>query len=387
MDRRIVHLDFPAFAVAVERVRDPGLRGRPLAVSPPGGGRALVQVASAEARRAGVARGMTAAEARRRCPGILLLPPDPVLYRRAERAVLGLLGEFSPRVEPARHGRAFIDLTGTGRLFGAPQDAAYRIQRELGARLRLEANAGVAANKLVSRIASRVVPPVGLCDVFPTTEADFLGPLEAAHLPAFAAGADRGLLVDLALRRVAEVRSVLLADLTAAFGRFGRVLYRESRGIDYAPVRTPEREAAVTEEETLPEETNDAEVLAAEMRRLLARAGRRLRAWGLVAGRAAVGVLFTDRMESARLVELRPPTALDRPLARALDPALLRLLERRKRVRFLQVRLTRLEPAGRQLSLFPASPAEAREEALTAAVDRIRDRFGPGAVRFGAEAA
>jgi len=387
LDRRIVHLNIPAFAVAVERVRDPGLRDRPLAVSPPGGGRALVQVASAEARRAGVTRGMPSAEARRRCSGITLLPPDPVLYRRAERAVLDLLGEFSPLVEPARHGRAFIDLTGTGRLFGAAPDVAHRIQRDLGSRLRLEANVGVAANKLVSRIASRVVPPVGLCDVFPSTEADFLGPIEAGHLPAFAAGADRGLLVDLALRRVAEVRSVPLADLNAAFGRFGRVLYRESRGIDYAPVRAPEREATMIEEETLPEETNDAEVLAAGMRRLLARAGRRLRSRGLVAGRAALGVLFADRVESARLVELRPPTALDRPLARGLEPALYRILERRKRVRFLQVRLFRLEPTGRQLSLFPASPAEAREADLTAAIDRIRDRFGPGAVRFGAEAA
>src|SRR3989442_1492227 len=177
MDRSVLHVDIAAFPVAVERVIDRGLRGRPVVVVPPGSARALVLVVSQEAAREGVRAGMPLRVALRCCPGAMGLHPNEALYRRATGAVLALLGGYSPLVEPAAPGQTFLDLTGTARLFGAAQDAAARIRREIETRLRLKPTVGLATSKLVSRVAARGIRPDGPCDVFPGAEAPFLAPL------------------------------------------------------------------------------------------------------------------------------------------------------------------------------------------------------------------
>src|SRR2546428_6719923 len=162
MDRSVLHVDIAAFPIAVERVIEPGLRGRPVLVARPGSARAPVLVVSQEAVREGVRAGMPLPVALRRCPGVTVLHPNETLYRRATGAVLALLGGYSSLVEPAAPGQTFLDLTGTARLFGAAQDAAARIRREIETRLRLRPTVGLATSKLVSRVAARVVPPGGL---------------------------------------------------------------------------------------------------------------------------------------------------------------------------------------------------------------------------------
>ena len=183
MDRSILHVDVPAFPIAVERVIEPGLRDRPVIVAPSGGARATILAASPEAVRDGVRAGMPVRVAARRCPGVVLLPVNEALYQRATGAIVALLHAYSPLVEPSAHGHSYLDLTGTGRLFGHATDVAARIRREIADRLRLPATVGVATNKLVSRVAARVIRPDGLCDIFPGGEAPFLAPLPVGFLP------------------------------------------------------------------------------------------------------------------------------------------------------------------------------------------------------------
>src|SRR5262245_20181538 len=256
MLRSVLCVDVPAFPLAVARVADSALRGRPVLIAPEGSSRALVLAVSDEALREGVWPGMPVPAALRRCPGAILKAPDDDLYRRASTAVLGLLGGFTPLLEPSARGRAFLDLTGTGRLFGQAPDAAARIRREIAARLRLNATVGVATNKLVSHIAARVIRPDGLYDIFPGSEAAFPAPLPVRVLPGAQAAGDVR-FEDLGIARIGDLRALSPEQARLAFGRRGERLRRQASGIDDAPVRPPEREPSVAEDETLLETTND----------------------------------------------------------------------------------------------------------------------------------
>src|SRR3954468_13471706 len=135
--RSVLFVDPPAFCTTLEGLAVPALQTRPVGVAPPGVDRATILALSTEARRAGLSPGMSVRKAQRLCPDLILLPPNPQLYARASQALLEILRLFAPAIEPRGYGHAFLDLTGTGRLFGPAIDVAERVRREGRARLRL----------------------------------------------------------------------------------------------------------------------------------------------------------------------------------------------------------------------------------------------------------
>ncbi len=155
MLRSVLFVDPPAFCTSLEGLVAPALRTRPLAIAPPGADRATILALSAEARRAGLEAGMSVRKAQRLCPDLIVLPPNPRLYARASRALHEIFRTYAPTIEPRGYGHAFLDLTGTGRLFGPPQDVAARIRRETSERLGFPVTVGIASNKLVSQAAIR----------------------------------------------------------------------------------------------------------------------------------------------------------------------------------------------------------------------------------------
>jgi DNA polymerase-4 len=389
MDRSVLHVDIAAFPIAVERVIDRGLRDRPVVVAPPGSARAPVLAASIEAEREGVRAGMPVPVALRRCPGLLVLPTNEPLYRRAVGAILALLGGYSPLVEPGAHGQVFVDLSGTARLFGAAKDAASRIKREVESRLRLRPTVGVATNKLVSRVAARVIRPDGLCDVFPGAEAPFLDPLPAGFLPA-ATPETRERFDDLGIARVHDLVALTVPQLRVAFGWRAERLRCQALGIDEAPVVPPEAAPSVVEEETLAEDTNEEEALLRALLRLCERAGARLRRLPAQAQRLRVTLRFADAVTERREARLHLPAAADLLLFDKARGLLDEARRRRVRVRWLELRCLLLVRGPRQLMLFgPEAFAGDRSarvgaaETLAEAVDRIRGRFGSQAIISG----
>jgi len=384
-ERDIVHLDVTAFAVAVERVRAPRLRGRPVVVAPPTP-RGVVLDASLEARRTGIGRGMPVAKAVRLCRDVIVLTPDEPLYARAAEAVREILGGFTPLVEPTSGGRWFLDLTGTRRLFGPPVDVASRLAREVEKRLRLTAAVGLAINKTVSRVAADVTEPVGLLDVAHGDEASFLAPLPAARLPGVA-GDVRSTLSDLNIRIVREIAEVGVGRLTMLFGRLGIVLHERALGIDPTPVRVPESEPSVVEETAFAQDTNDLPAIESALFELCRRAGVGLRRRGVTAARLEVALRYADGEKNAARAELREPADLDPRLFLEASALLVRALTRRVRVRGLTLRATRLARRPRQLSLW-GEPEQRREAGLVSALGRLRSKYGDGIVVFaGREAA
>ncbi len=384
-DRAIVHLDLDAFYVGVEQVADPALRERPVIVAFGGvyAPRTAVASCSYEARQSGVTSGMALKRARKLCPEAVVLPGNPDLYLRASQALFGILRDYSPVIEPASQDEAYLDLTGTTRLFGIPADVGSRIQREVHDRLRLSASVGLGSNKLLSKVAAGCVKPAGFCDVSPGWESAFLRPLHARRLPGVGEKTERRLL-DFNLRLCGEVAGVHTRYLEMAFGVNGRLLSERSRGVDRSPVQPQGPVRSTGASMTFDVDTNDQRAVEATLRRLVEQAVGRLRRTGRVTRTVAVRLRFSDSIDSVRQSTLAMPTDLERDIAPTARELLERLWERRVRVRQVGVRLTGLTGGLEQTDLFDDltgadgwTPTRAqRGRALSGAVDRIRERHG-----------
>jgi DNA polymerase IV len=375
MEREIIYLTVAGFPVAVERVVRPELRGRPVVVAPLGASRSVVTALSAEAWNSGVRRGMVLAKALRYCRDLIVLPPNEALYERASRAIFRVLGDFSPVLEPSGHGHVYLDVTGTGRLFGPPRDTAWRAQREIRQQLRLESLLGVASNKMVSRIASEVVVrPAGLQDVAHGNESSFLAPLPVRLLPGIGPQTEDQ-LKDLNIRFIHDIAAMGLDHLAVAFGRLGYLLRQRALGIDSTPVNPARSIPALEQEQTLPDDTNDYDLLRKVLFGLCQRSGEELRERKQRAGRVELRVRYADYREDESRLKIAPPVQSSTILyARAL-PALDSILKRRTRVRSMHLRLTDLSHGLVQLDLF-ADPKPERQSKLELALDGLRKRYG-----------
>jgi DNA polymerase-4 len=374
MEREIIYMTVTNFPVAVERVIHPDLRGRPVVVSPPDAARSIVTSVSSEARAEGVRPGMALLRASRYCRGMIVLPPNEPLYARASRAIFRVLSGFSPLLEPSGHGHAYLDVTGTGRLFGPARDTAWKAQKEIRSRLRLDASLGVASNKMVSRIASEVIQPAGLQDVPHGNEPSFLSPLSVRLLPGVGPKTETQ-LSDLNLRIIRDVAVMKMEHLALAFGRLGFSLYQHARGIDRTPVYPMRAVPAVEEIKVLPEDSNDFDLLKRVLREVCERAVRRLRERKQRAGRMELFVRYADHREGKRGLKLAPPVQSSTILYTRALPLLDMVLERRTRVRSLRLAMTDLSAGSVQMELF-ADPEPERRTKLELALDTLRHRYG-----------
>jgi len=381
LEREIVYITIPGFPVAVERVIHPDLRGRPVVVAPLGPARSIVTGLSSEAWSAGIRKGMALAKAMRYCRSAVVLPPNEPLYLRASRAIFKVLEAFSPVIEPSGHGHAYLDITGTNRLFGPPRDTACRAQKEIRRQLHLDTSLGVASNKMVSKIASDVTRPSGLQDVPHGNEPSFLSPLPVRLLPGIGPQTE-GQLEDLNIRIIRDVAVMKPEHLVLAFGRLGFVLHQRALGIDSTPVHPKRAVPALEQEKVLVDDSNDYELLKKALLDLCERAGERLRDTKQRAGRMELRIRHADYVEEARTLKIAPPGQSSAVLyARALA-ALNLILKRRTCVRSMHLRLTDLSAGSVQLELF-ADPKPERRLKLEVALDGLRHRYGQSVVVSG----
>ena len=238
--RKIIHVDMDMFYAAVEMRDRPELRGRPLVVGGSPDSRSVATTANYEARKFGIHSGMSCAEARRRCPGCLFIPPDFEKYRRVSEQIHAIFREYTDLVESVSLDEAYLDVTRNKR----DEPSATRLAREIKERILaatgLTASAGVAASMFVAKIASDACKPDGLCVVRPDQVMEFIRPLPVIKIPGIGRVTDAQ-LAKLGIRTVADLEKKPLEFLEREFGKFGRYLYDISRGIDESPV-TPWRE-------------------------------------------------------------------------------------------------------------------------------------------------
>jgi len=388
-ERTIIHFNVADFAVAVERVVDSRLRARPVIIAPVNAARAAVYDMSDEAYGAGIRKGMALGRAMRLCREAVLLPPHPQRYGRAMRAFLQRVLPYSPLVEQAGgDGHLFVDTTGTRRLFGPPPDIAWRIRRTVRKELDLDPIWSVAPNKLVAKVASRLVKPAGEYIVSAGEEVSFFKPLPLALLPGLAR-AELVALRELNLARAGEVGELSLAQLSVLFGNRARFLYETVRGVDSSAVLPAgEKRSVVCFGHRFNEDTNDAAMVRAALYALAEKCGSELRKRRLATRRVRLFLDYSDGVAVVRQAATGTAVANDGPLSALAGKVLACAWQRRVRLASLRLCCDRLVPPSSQLLLFAAErTSREREERLMTAIDRIRGRFGEDGIRKGSRPA
>ncbi len=384
-ERSIIHLNVADFAVAVERVVDSRLRERPLIVAADGAARAAVYDMSDEAYQAGVRKGMALRRAIRYCPDAAVLPPHPDRYERAMARLLHHALPYSPLIEMTdANGHLFVDLTGTRRLFGLPPDVAWRIRKAVRSDLGLDPIWSVASNKLVAKIATRLVKPTGEYIVKAGEEKALLESLPIGLIPGIESD-DLKRLWEFNLTQVRHVIAMSPGQLGVLFGKRSGSLYNAVRGIDLSPVfPVGQKRPVVRVEHAFGNDTNTRSELEGALYRLVEQAGADLRRKGLAARRVKVVLDYSDGGRVIRQAAVRPASANDFRLFAVAQTVLEKAWKRRIRIRHLRFVCDRLTYPPAQRSLFTEHEDEKTLRVqLVTALDTIRDRFGQNALQVG----
>lgn len=366
-----------AFFVAVERLRDSSLVGRPVVVGG-AGPRSVVAAASYEVRRYGIRSAMPMARARAACPDLVIVPPDHAEYRRVSEQVFEIFRSFTPVVEGVSIDEAFLDVGGLRRHFPSSVAVGEAVRAAIRERVGITASVGVAATKFLAKLASESAKPDGLRHVPLDEQQEFLDALAIDDL--WGVGeATRAALEGVGVETVADLRSVPARALQRAVGPAAAAhLVDLAHGRDPRQV-APDRETkSVSVEETYDKDIADEQRVRAELRRLADRLGTRLRRAGLAGRTVTIKVRTADFRTVTRSVTRPEPTNVDRELfLTAVD--LFGAADRQGRaVRLLGIGVSQLSEIGDARQLL--TTGDVRWADVDAAVDGIRARFGPDAV-------
>jgi len=383
LNRNIIHIHIPAFSIAVARVCRPELRERPVAVAPLHSERALILASSSEARDEGIYKGMPLGKATKFCSDLTVIPPDPGLTEKAHQVLTSVAARYTPLWEPSRPGHIHLDVTGTERLWGRAKDTAARVRREIKGDLRLAGTAGVASNKMVSSIASRIFRSEEVLDVDHGQESLFMAPLKVDMLPGIGHVRRRILLEELNISLVREIAVMDMGSLRLVFGRQAYVIHQRAIGIDPTPVYPPRMKPTVAEEVTLPRDENDDEKLLGILYGLVEKCANRLRSRSLLPRKAGLVIRYADQQEITRRIHLPQLSFWDFDLYGPLEELFFKACRRRVRVRFMRVWFRDFSHPSSQLSLFSvAAPGREKKVSVTQALDNIRGRFGGEAIQY-----
>ncbi|WP_303906471.1 DNA polymerase IV [Thiohalomonas denitrificans] len=382
MSRVILHVDMDAFFASVEVRERPELRGRPVIVGGTPEGRGVVAAASYEARRFGVHSAMPTATALRLCPKAVVLPPRHGFYSQVSRGIHAVFERYTPLVEPLSLDEAFLDVTGSLRLFGSAAAIGRRIKGEILEELDLVASVGVAPNKFLAKLASDMNKPDGFFHFDPNRIAEILDPMPVTRLwgvgPATARQLER-----LGIRTVGQLRHYSQRLIARHLGRGGEHLWELAHGIDERPVICEQETKSVSNETTFARDIHDPNSLRIWLSELAEQVAWRLRRQELAGRTVTLKVRFRDFTTVTRSLSL--PEVTD--VTSEIRDTALRLYEERLDHPHLPVRLLGVgvsgfdAPSACQQSLF--NETRARSSRVDSIVDQIRSRFGSDAMHRG----
>jgi len=372
-----------AFFVSVEELFDPSLMGKPVVVGGQADQRGVVSAASYAARKFGIHSAMPLRTAARLCPHAIFVDGHPTRYREYSRKVFEVLKTFSPQVDMASVDEAYLDVTGTERLHGPPLMAAHRLHQAIKRGTALNCSIGIAASRMVAKVASDQAKPNGVLWVLPGEEAGFLAPLDVRRIPGVGKVTEKSLNAR-GIRKVGDLAALDEDFLREQFGEWGLALAGKSRGLDAGAwfageVGDASSPKSISHEVTFNEDTADVELLESTLARLSEMVGRRLREHQLHARTVQLKLRYSDFTTITRAHSLDHATQLDTEIFHQARSLFRQNRKTKAKIRLLGVHVSGLKFVEGQLNLLEEDGTDRWRKAFTA-MDRIRDRFGDESV-------
>jgi len=374
----IAHMDCDAFYASVEKRDNPALRDLPVIVG--GGTRGVVSTCCYIARISGVRSAMPMFQALKLCPQAVVVKPRFPAYVEASRAIRAMMETMTPAIEPLSLDEAFLDLTGTARLHGAPPAVllarlVQRMENELG----LTGSVGLSHNKFLAKIASDLDKPRGFSVIGRAENEAFLLPKPVGMLwgvgTAAQAAQDRA-----GIRTIGDLLRWDRADLAARFGQMGDRLWHLARGEDSRVVARDEAVKSISKETTFDADTGDADLLDGHLWRLSEQVADRAKAKDLAGRTVTLKLKRSDFALVSRRHSLGSPTQTADRIYRE-SRALMDALRDPGPFRLIGVGISDLAPAAEaDLTGDLLDPGAGKRSAAERATDKIRARFGNDAI-------
>jgi len=377
----VVHLNIVGFRAAVAALEDTSLRGRPYAIAGGSGGRTVIWDVSPEALKANIRPGMALAQAERNMRDLTVIAPNPEACQKANGVLKTIISRYAPAWQNDGAGNIYLDITGTRRLFGPPADCLCRVANEISEKTGLGTAAAAAANKLVSKVASRTIRPLGLVEVPAGDEAAFLAHQDIALLP----GMGLVLLKTAAVtgfREIGEIAALSEGEALALFGKKGLLLRNAARGIDNSPVSAGNADRTIKRQADFADDVIDLEIIRGALASLVEHGGLEMRNEKLGMMAARLAVMYSDGVEVQGFEKSKRLLVGDGEIFEAVYKLYKRIVNRRIRIRSLCLGFEDLVPLGFQPDLFDPEPAM-KNRCLQEALDRIQNRYGAGAITRG----
>ncbi len=374
MDALIFHIDMDAFFVSVEELFRPELKGKAVIVGGDPDHRGVVAAASYEARKFGVHSAMPLATAKRLCPHAIFLNGQRGKYEEYSKRIHQVFCRYTPEVEMVSIDEAYLDLTGSSRLYGDPLCLADRLRSDVEKKTGLSASIGLSRTRLVSKVASDLAKPAGILHVWPGHEPTFLAPLPIRKLPGVGPKTEEQ-LHSLGLVTVGDLSAVGPDLLIETFGLWGNSLYRKSQGQETAHFEFYEETKSISHETTFEEDTSEVEVLHRTLGWLTQKVAHRLRQHAMFAQTVTVKIRDRDFRTVTRSETLKEATRLDEHILKTATTLFEQHWDGKQEIRLLGVGLSGLKFGPLQEALFEKSHRD-RLGRLYAATDKVREKYG-----------
>jgi DNA polymerase-4 len=373
MDRTILHVDMDAFFISVEQRDNPVLRGKPAAVC--GSlSRSVVTSATYEARPYGIRAGMPTGEAKRRCPQLILVEGNHSKYTETAARIFSILKHYTPIVEIASIDEAYLDITQSLLLFKSSLGIGQSIKDQIREKEQLTCSVGIAPNKLLAKLGSRLKKPDGLTLIRKGEVEEILRDLPVERLQGIGPKLEEA-LKSMDILTCGQLGRFQVPLLTKRFGVIGERLHEMGLGLDESPVVSLDEEEeakSVSHSVTLEADTSDLNLLKKVLLQLSERVSRRMRREGFYGRRIAITVRYSDFFTFSKQKTFSKWINSGNEIFRQAFE-IFESIPHPKPIRLLGVGVSELRKEGYQLDLFEKS---GKKETLLKAMDRVNERFG-----------
>ena len=383
MSRKIIHVDMDAFYASVEIRERPELKNRAVVVGGAAEGRGVVAAANYIARRYGIHSAMPTASAKRLCKELVVLPPRHGFYAEVSRQIHAIFNRYTPQIEPLALDEAFLDVSGSEKLFGSAEQIGREIKQAIRDELSLVASVGVAPNKFLAKLASDIDKPDGFVVVDENNIDRFLAPLPVTRIWGVGKVAAKG-FEKLGIRTIGQMQQYPQRLIIDHFGNSGEQFYRLARGIDDRPVVSESEAKSISNETTFAVDISDPKVMRDWLHSLTEQVAWRLRAQNLKGRTVQIKVRLSDFTTLTRAHSLEDVTDITAEIWRAVQTLFEQRLPRPlPPVRLLGVGVSNFsEPLSGQRDLFTRQESE-KQRRLDSVLDAMQSRFGRDKVRRG----